>query len=153
MNEISGFGTILLFLIGALAFIVITLLIGKIIRPNNPTLEKQKTYESGEDPAHSALGHFNVRFYTIALIFVLFEAELVFLFPWAIVFGNADLIEESDGLWGTFSLVETFIFISILGLGLVYVWAKGMLDWVKPTPEKSSYQSQIPSKEYERYTK
>ena len=153
MDEISGFGTVLLFLIGGLAFIVVTLLVGKLIRPNNPTVEKQTTYESGEDPAHSALGHFNVRFYTIALIFILFEAELVFLFPWAIVFGDSSLIEETNGLWGKFSLIETFIFIGILGLGLIYVWAKGMLDWVKPTPEKSSFQSKIPASEYERYTK
>ena len=153
MNEISGFGTVLLFLTGGLAFIIITLLVGKIVRPNNPTIEKQKTYESGEDSAHSALGHFNVRFYTIALIFILFEAELVFLFPWAIVFGDAGLIMETNGLWGSFSLIETFIFIGILGLGLIYVWAKEMLDWVKPTPEKTSYQSKIPQKAYERYTK
>jgi len=153
MIEISGFGIVLLFLIGGLVFVIIALLVGRIIRPNHPSPEKQTTYESGEDPAHSALGHFNIRFYTIALIFILFEAELIFLFPWAIVFGDAALIEESNGLWGIFSLIESFIFIGILGLGLIYVWVKGMLDWVKPTPYKSPYQSKIPSTEYDRYTK
>lgn len=153
MNEISEFGTVLLFLIGGLSFIVVMLLAGKIIRPNNPNPEKQTTYESGEEPVHSALGHFNVRFYTIALIFILFEAELVFLFPWAIVFGNADFVKETNGLWGRFSLIETFIFIGMLGLGLIYVWANGMLDWVKSTPKKSSYQSKIPESKYEKYTK
>ncbi len=152
MNAISGFGTILLFLIGGLAFVVVTLLVGRILRPVKPNPEKQTTYESGEDPAHPALGQFNVRFYVIALIFILFEAELVFLFPWAIVFGDAQLIEETNGLWGRFSLVETFIFIGILGLGLIYVWAKGMLDWVKPKPRVSDYQSKIPDQAYERYT-
>jgi len=152
MNAISGFGTILLFLIGGLAFVVVTLLVGRILRPVKPNPEKQTTYESGEDPAHPALGQFNVRFYVIALIFILFEAELVFLFPWAIVFGDAQLIEETNGLWGRFSLVETFIFIGILGLGLIYVWAKGMLDWVKPKPRASNYRSKIPDQAYERYT-
>lgn len=131
---------------------VVTLLVGRILRPVRPNPEKQTTYESGEDPAHSALGQFNVRFYVIALIFILFEAELVFLFPWAIVFGDAQLIEETNGLWGRFSLIETFIFIGILGLGLIYVWAKGMLEWVKPKPRTSDYQSKIPDKAYDRYT-
>ena len=153
MNEISGFGTILLFLVGGLLFVVITLLVGKILRPVKPNIEKNTTYESGEDPAHSALGQFNVRFYVIAIIFILFEAELVFLFPWAIIFGDKQLIEETNGLWGKFSLIETFIFIGILGLGLIYVWAKGMLDWVKPNPKKSDYQSKIPEEAYERFTK
>lgn len=152
MNEISGFGTVLLFLCGGLAFVMITLLVSRILRPNRPNPEKQTTYESGEDPAHSALGNFNVRFYTVALIFILFEAELVFLFPWAIVFGDAHLIAETNELWGRFSLVETFIFIGLLGLGLIYVWAKGMLNWVKPKPRKSDYTSKIPKSAYERYT-
>lgn len=152
MNEISGFGIILLFLIGGLAFVVVTLLVGRILRPVKPNPEKQTTYESGEDPAHGALGQFNVRFYVIALIFILFEAELVFLFPWAIVFGDAALIAETDGLWGRFALVETFIFIGLLALGLVYVWAKRMLEWVKPKPKPSDYKSKIPEKAYEHLT-
>ena len=152
MNEISGFGTILLFLVGGLAFVLVTLLAGKILRPSRPNPEKQTTYESGEDPVHSAQGNFNPRFYVVALIFILFEAELVFLFPWAIVFGDEQLINETNGLWGKFALVETFVFIGILGLGLIYVWVNGMLDWVKPNPKKSDYQSKIPKSAYERYT-
>lgn len=152
MNSISGFGTILLFLIGGLLFAGLMLLVSRVLRPNRPNPEKQTTYESGEDPAHSALGHFNPRFYVVALVFILFEAELVFLFPWAIVFGDAQLVEETGGLWGRFALVETFIFVGILGLGLIYVWANGMLDWVKPKPKKSDYQSKIPNSAYERYS-
>ena len=81
MNEISGFGIVLLFIIGGLGFVLIMLLIGRFLRPDRPTEEKQTTYESGEDPSGTAWGQFNVRFYVIALIFLLFEAELVFLFP------------------------------------------------------------------------
>lgn len=151
MTEISGFGTVLLFIVGALGFVLVMLLAGKILRPNNPTEEKQTTYESGEEPVGSAWGKFNVRFYVIALIFLLFEAELVFLFPWATVFGNKEMIEETNGLWGWFSLVETFIFIGILAVGLAYVWAKGMLDWVKPRPAISDFKSKIPSKVYKDF--
>ena len=92
MNEISGFETVLLFLVGGLLFVVATLVVGKLLRPHKPNPEKQTTYESGEDPIHSALGNFNPRFYVVALVFILFEAELVFLFPWAIVFGDHELL-------------------------------------------------------------
>ena len=148
MTEISGFGTVLLFIVGGLGFVLVMLLTGKLLRPNNPSAEKQTTYESGEEPTGSAWGKFNVRFYVIALVFLLFEAELVFLFPWATVFGNEEMIKETDGLWGWFSLVETFIFIGILAVGLAYVWAKGMLEWVKPKPLITSFKSKIPPKVY-----
>ena len=153
MNEISGFGVVLLFMIGGLGFIMITLLAGRILRPSRPNPEKQKTYESGEEPAGTAWGQFNVRFYVIALIFLLFEAELVFLFPWASVFGKEELIAQTDGLWATFSLIETFIFIGVLAVGLAYVWAKGMLEWVRPKPKKLAFKSKIPSSAYARYQK
>lgn len=151
MIEISGFGTVLLFVVGGIAFLMVTLLAGKVLRPVKPTPEKQTTYESGEEPAGTAWGQFNVRFYIIALIFLLFEAELVFLFPWATVFGDEELISSTDGLWGTFSMIETFIFIGILLIGLAYVWAKGMLEWVRPQPKSSDYQSKIPSSAYKKF--
>lgn len=151
MIEISGFGTVLLFLIGGLAFLMAMLLVGKILRPNRPTPEKQTTYESGEEPAGNAWGQFNVRFYIVALIFLLFEAELVFLFPWAGVFGDEALMKQTDGLWGKFSMIETFIFIGLLLVGLIYVWAKGMLEWVRPKPKTPDYKSRIPEEAYERY--
>lgn len=130
---------------------LVTLLVGKILRPVNPTTEKQTTYESGEEPSGTAWGQFNVRFYIVALIFLLFEAELVFLFPWATVFGDEELIRETDGLWARFSMVETFIFIGILLVGLTYVWAKGMLEWVRPKPRASEFKSKIPSSAYKKF--
>lgn len=151
MTEIDGFGIVLLFIIGAIGFALIMLLVGKLIRPSNPTAEKQMTYESGEEPVGSAWGKFNVRFYVIALIFLLFEAELVFLFPWATVFGKEELVNESNGLWSKFSMIETFIFIAILAVGLAYVWAKGMLDWVKPRPKSISFKSKIPERVYREF--
>ncbi|MEQ8337820.1 MAG: NADH-quinone oxidoreductase subunit A [Cyclobacteriaceae bacterium] len=151
MDKVSGFGVVLLFIIGGIAFLMVTLFVGKLLRPNRPNVEKNTTYESGEDPVNTAWGIFNIRFYIIALVFLLFEAELIFLFPWAIVFADEKLIDQTNGLWGIFSLIEIFIFIGILVLGLVYVWANGMLDWVKPKPEVSTFKSPVPRSEYEAF--
>ncbi|MEM6830265.1 MAG: NADH-quinone oxidoreductase subunit A, partial [Bacteroidota bacterium] len=85
------------------------------------------------------------------LIFLLFEAELVFIFPWATVFGDEEMMTQTNGSWGRLSLIETFIFIGILAVGLAYVWAKGMLDWVRPKPKKGSYKSKIPVEAYKRF--
>ncbi|NQW28604.1 MAG: NADH-quinone oxidoreductase subunit A [Flammeovirgaceae bacterium] len=148
--EISGFGTVLLFILGGLFFIIVALFMGKLLRPNHPNEEKMTTYESGEEPVNNAWGAFNVRFYVIALIFILFEVELVFLFPWAIVFADADLITTTEGLWGWFALIETIIFVLILVLGLAYVWANGMLEWERPVIEKNTFVSQVPQKFYTR---
>jgi len=150
MIEISGFSVVLVFLIGGFAFISVTLLVGKLLRPNRPNEEKLSTYESGEEPMGSAWGFFNIRFYMIALAFLIFEVELVFLFPWATVFGNAELNNATDGMWGWFSLIETFIFIGFLAVGLAYLWKNGMLDWVKPTPKIEQTASKVPNALYEK---
>ena len=152
MDEISGLGVVLLFVVGGIAFILVTLLVGKLLRPSRPSSQKLSTYESGEEPSGSAWGQFNVRFYVIALIFLLFEAELVFLFPWATVFGKEELVQRTDGLWTSFTMVETFIFIMVLAVGLVYVWANGMLDWVRPKPQKVSFKSKIPDSAYSKFS-
>ncbi len=149
MIEISGFGVALLFILGGVGFVVMTLMVSKLLRPVRPNVEKQTTYESGEDPVKSAWGVFNVRFYVIALIFLLFETELVFLFPWATVFADKQLMETTNGLWGKFSLLETFIFIGILTIGLIYVWANGMLNWAKPKPKTMDFESKVPAAAYE----
>jgi NADH-quinone oxidoreductase subunit A len=149
-SQLSGFGEILLYLIGAILFIVGGLITAWLVRPHRPNIEKITTYECGEDPTGTAWGQFNTRFYIIALIFVLFDVEIIFLFPWAIVFGQKNLIEGTNGVWGWFSLVEMFIFIGILTLGLAYAWAKGYLDWVKPVPEKPAYTSRVPQDLYKK---
>ncbi len=113
----------------------IALLVSSLLRPARPNEEKLATYECGEEAVGSAWGHFNSRFYVVGLIFMIFEAELIFLFPWASVFGKKSLIQMTNGLWGWFSFSEMLIFILILALGLVYVWKKGFLDWVKPQKE------------------
>jgi NADH-quinone oxidoreductase subunit A len=148
-TQISEFGNVLLFILGGMIFVLIALAVASFIRPNRPNEEKLSAYECGEDAVGSPWTNFNVRFYIIALVFVLFEVEIIFLFPWAVVFGNAELIKQTNGLWGWFSLVEVFLFILILAIGLVYAWVKGYLDWVQPDPTPEKFESKVPKKLYE----
>lgn len=147
-TQISAFGTILLFILGGIVFVVLGLFTSSLLRPHRPNYEKLTPYECGEDAVGSPWGQFNVQYYVIALVFILFEVEIVFLFPWATVFGQKSLIEATNGQWGWFSLIEVFIFISILVLGLAYIWVKGFLDWVRPKPQKPSFSSKIPPSVY-----
>lgn len=155
-DQISAFGEVLLFIVGAIIFVAGGLITAWLVRPDRPNEEKLTTYECGEDPVGSAWGRFNVRFYVIALVFILFDVEIVFLFPWSVVFGQKAFIEETGGMWGWFSLIEMFVFIGILLLGLAYVWANGFLDWVKPEVEETQHNSPVPDSLYKnlnrRYT-
>jgi NADH-quinone oxidoreductase subunit A len=147
---ISEFGQVLLMIIGGLLFLMMTMLFAKLIRPNKPNIHKLSTYECGEEPVGDAWGQFNIRFYIIALVFVLFDVELVFVFPWATVFGNKQLIQETGGVWGWFSLIEMMVFLSILVLGLAYVWVKGYLNWVKPEQRLPEFKSPVPRNLYDQ---
>ncbi|MCE6989444.1 NADH-quinone oxidoreductase subunit A [Dyadobacter sp. CY323] len=147
---LSDFGLILLFMIGALGLLGVVLTIAKLLRPHHPNEEKLTTYESGEDPMGNASIQFNVRFYVVALVFVLFEVELLFLFPWAVVFGNEELIEQTNGQWGWFAMAEMSVFIGILIFGLAYAWAKGYLDWVRPKPQIPEVESPVPRDLYSK---
>ena len=147
---LSDFGIILLFILAAFAFIAVVLFVARLLRPHRPNVEKNSTYESGEEPVGNANVQFNIRFYVVALVFVLFDVELVFLFPWATVFGQAALIKNTDGLWGWFALTEAFLFVLILALGLAYVWAKGYLDWVKPQPKIPTIETKVPKHLYQQ---
>ncbi len=118
-------GSVLMFMITSLVIIGITLLIAKALRKDNPTEEKLMSYECGEDPVGNPWIQFNIRFYVVALIFLIFEVEIVFLFPWATVFKKM----------GFFTFVEMMIFVGILLVGYAYVWVKGDLSWVLPKPK------------------
>lgn len=150
---ISEFGYLLLFIVGGLLFIVVGLFVSFLIRPSRPNEEKLTTYECGEDTVGNAWGSFNIRFYVVALMFVLFDVELVFLFPWATVFGNYSLIQITDGLWGWFALVEMLVFLIILALGLAYAWKRGYLQWVRPSMESKETKTGVPPKMYENINK
>ena len=104
----------------AVLLVLVMLGVGSLIRPNRPQPQKYIAYESGVDPVGSSWGQSQVRYYIFALLFVMFDVEAVFIFPWAV---------DLERL-GTFALVEMVIFIVILALGLVYAWRKGVLRWV-----------------------
>jgi NADH-quinone oxidoreductase subunit A len=147
---LSDFGIIFLFIVTAFVFIGGVLFAASFLRPHRPNAEKLTTYESGEEPVGNASVQFNARFYVVALIFVLFDVELVFLFPWATVFGQKALLAETNGRWGWFALTEAFLFVGLLAVGLAYAWGKGYLDWVKPQPQKPTFDSKVPASLYER---
>ena len=99
--------------------------VGILIRPNRPSAMKSIPYESGVPPVGRARERYSVRFYIIAMLFVLFDIEAIFLYPWAINFDG--FVRRGDGV---FILVEMLLFIFIILLGYAYAWRKGALDWV-----------------------
>jgi NADH-quinone oxidoreductase subunit A len=125
-----NFANVLVFTVLAAAFVGVNLLIGRFLRPANPQERKLATYECGEPATGSAWINFNVRFYIVALIFIIFEVEIAFLFPVAAVFRQ--WIVSGQAL---FAFAEVFIFIGILFVGLAYAWRKGDLEWVKNVRE------------------
>ena len=120
------FANVLVFTVIALGFVGVNLFIGRLLRPSNPQVRKLSTYECGEPAMGSAWVNFNIRFYIVALIFIIFEVEIAFVFPVATVFRR-----WLEGGQGVFAFFEILIFVGILFLGLVYAWVKGDLEWVK----------------------
>lgn len=147
-TQLSAYGSILLMGIIGIILVSATIFLAKVIAPNKPNPIKLSTYECGEETIGSSWTQFNPRFYVIALVFLLFDVELIFVFPWATVFGNADFI-AADARWGWFTLVEMAIFLGVLILGLVYVWKRGDLNWIKPTHRIPAVQVNIPKSAYE----
>ncbi|HWL00537.1 MAG TPA: NADH-quinone oxidoreductase subunit A, partial [Parapedobacter sp.] len=147
--QLTEFGKILLIGVAGLLLVLFTLLLGSILSPRKPTPEKLSTYECGEEAVGNAWVQFNPRFYVIALVFLLFDVELLFIFPWATVFGQPELI-AADARWGWFALLEMALFVGILIIGLVYVWKKGDLEWIKPRPLLPHVGVNIPASAYDR---
>jgi len=119
-DSITGYIPILLFLIIALAFPVVALGAAKFLRRKVATKPKLMPYECGIDPIGDARERFSVRYYVIAMLFLIFDVETIFLFPWAVIYDQLAL----------FGLVEMLIFIGILVVGYYYAWRKGALEWV-----------------------
>ncbi len=103
----------------AAVFVTILLTLSRFIAPRKPTTEKLRTYESGEEPVGQAWGRYPTHFYVFALLFVVFDVEVIFLFPWAVLFRTL----------GWYGLAEMAIFIGILVAGLYYAWRKEVLRW------------------------
>ncbi len=117
----------------AVIMVVGALLVGKILRPHNPTVLKETAYECGEAPVGSAWSNFNVRFYVVSLIFIIFDVESALMLPVASVFKKFNDIGEGGVVLGSF-----LFFIGVLISGIVYCWSKGDLDWVKSFQIKNS---------------
>ncbi|MGQ9819083.1 MAG: NADH-quinone oxidoreductase subunit A [Candidatus Kapaibacteriales bacterium] len=126
---LSEFGVVLLFFVVGFLFVGVGLFFAALIRPNKPNPIKLSTYECGEQPIGNPWIRFNVRFYVIALVFLLFDVEIVFLLPWAVIINSF----KNLGL-GFFIFFEMFVFVMILVIGFAYVWAKGDLDWERSKP-------------------
>ena len=109
----------LLFLIVATGIGVALLIVGTVLGPKRPTAEKLSPYECGFEPFEDARMQFDVRYYLIAILFIVFDLEIAFIFPWALVFRDL----------GVFGLIEMGVFLSLLLIGFVYVWKKGALEW------------------------
>ncbi len=118
--SLNSFAPVGIFIIIGLVFVIATVWIARFIRPQRPSDEKLRNYECGEPAIGSAWIQFNPRFYIFALIFVIFDVEAVFLFPWAVAYKSL----------GLFALIEILIFVAILLIGLLWVWKKGLLKWV-----------------------
>ena len=122
---LTDFGRVFIFFLIGVVFVAGGLVVAWLLRPHRWYPNKLTTYECGEEPVGSPWVKYNIRFYVVALIFLIFDVEIVFLFPWAIVFKNL----------GMFAFIEMIVFLAILLVGYAYVWAKGDLDWDKPEPE------------------
>lgn len=146
--QLSEYGKILLVAIVGILLVCMTILIAKLLSPKNPNPEKLSTYECGEEALGTSWIQINPRFYVIALVFLLFDVELIFVFPWATVFGSAEMA-AADSRWGWFTLTEMGIFLGILIVGLVYVWKRGDISWIKPMHHRPEVSVGIPSAAYD----
>ena len=116
----SNYIPVVIFIIIATLFPVVTLLFAKLVRPQAPDEAKLRPYECGIDPQMESRGRYTVRYYIIAILFVIFDVETVFLFPWAVQFK----------VLGMFGLLEMVIFLAILIVGYIWVYKKGALEWI-----------------------
>ncbi len=112
--------SVLIFLAAGTGIVLVTFFISRLFRPSHPYTEKTVNYECAEKPIGNSWIRFNNRFYIFALIFVIFDVEVIFLFPWAVAFSQL----------GLFALFEMIVFILILFFGIFYAWKKGVLKWV-----------------------
>ena len=109
----------LLFLIVATGIGIALIIVGNVLGPKRPSAEKLSPYECGFAAFENARGQFDVRYYLVAILFIVFDLEIAFVFPWALVFREL----------GVFGLIEMGVFLALLVIGFIYVWKKGALEW------------------------
>lgn len=119
LEYLTRYFPILVFVFVALGFGVVTLLLSYVVQPKYPEPEKLSTYECGSEPFSDARMPFPVRYYIFAMLFVIFDVEIIFLYPWAVVFNKIGLI----------GLLEMLMFIGLFLVAYAYAWRKGALEW------------------------
>ncbi|MDQ3920574.1 MAG: NADH-quinone oxidoreductase subunit A [Acidobacteriota bacterium] len=119
----AGYWPVMIFFAVAVVFPVLPVVLGRFVRPNLYGKAKARPYECGIDPTTEAHDRFTVRFYIVAMLFLVFDVETIFLLPWAIIFMGDDFS------FTKFALLEMFVFIGILVVGYYYAWRKGALEW------------------------
>lgn len=121
-----NFGNILVFLVVAVGFVFVSIFLSRLLAPRVPFREKLATYECGEIPSEGGRIRFNIRFYILALLFIIFDVEIAFMFPVGVIF--KEWVQRGSGL---LALAEISVFVLILLLGLIYAWVKGDLEWMR----------------------
>ena len=120
---------VIMFLVAA-GFALSQILVTQLIGPRKRTATKLMPYESGKDPVGSARDRYSIKFYTVAVIFLLFDIEVLFMVPFAVAFKYLLGAQKLSGIaFGTVALIEIIVFISTLVVGFIYVWRKGTFDW------------------------
>ncbi|GBG01213.1 NADH-quinone oxidoreductase subunit A [Azospira sp. I13] len=122
---LENYFPILLFILVGIAIGVLPIVLGWLVAPHRPNAEKLSPYECGFEAFEDARMKFDVRFYLIAILFILFDLEIAFLFPWATIF--KEIVATDAVKW--FGFAEMMVFIAILVVGYIYAWAKGALEW------------------------
>ena len=117
----DDFYNVFWFLIIGVVFVLANLFVSSLIRPSDPFREKLLPYECGEESSGTGFVRFNTRFYIVGLVFLIFDIETVFIFPWAVIVKGG----------GIFIVIEMLVFLAILVVGLVYAWGKGDLEWLR----------------------
>jgi len=120
------YGNIFVFFAAGLLFVLLTMSLVRIVAPRRPNREKNKTYECGEEPVGSGWLNFNARFYLIAILFIIFDVEIVLVFPVIVRF--RDRLLSGNGLA---AFMDIFVFAAVLFLGLIYAWKNGYLEWLR----------------------
>ena len=132
MNEYSlmDYAPIGIMFLVAAGFGVSQLLVTQLIGPRKRTATKLMPYESGKDPVGSARNRYSIKFYSVAVVFLLFDIEVLFMIPFAVAFKYLLAQEQLSGVaFGTIALIEILVFIGTLVVGYIYVWKKGVFDW------------------------
>jgi NADH-quinone oxidoreductase subunit A len=122
---LENYFPVLMFILVGLAFGVAPVVLGRLVAPHRPDSEKNSPYECGFEPFEDARIKFDVRYYLIAILFILFDLEIAFLFPWATVY--QEFIAAGDAAW--FMLGSVMVFLTVLVLGYIVEWKNGALDW------------------------